>query len=45
VTPPGRPRPSKVTVLLEFLVRRFSERAAPWAQRDVMEVDARTTEQ
>jgi DNA-binding transcriptional LysR family regulator len=31
VTPPGGPRPSKVTVLIEFLVRRFSERAAPWA--------------
>lgn len=33
VTPPGGPRPSKVTVLIEFLVRRFSEHAAPWAQR------------
>jgi len=32
VTPPGGPRPSKVTVLIEFLVRRFSERAAPWAK-------------
>jgi len=32
VTPPGGPRPSKVTVLVEFLVRRFSERAAPWIQ-------------
>jgi DNA-binding transcriptional LysR family regulator len=32
VIPPGGPRPSKVTVLVEFLVRRFSERAAPWAQ-------------
>jgi DNA-binding transcriptional LysR family regulator len=33
VTPPGGPRPSKVTVLIEFLVRRFSEHAAPWVQR------------
>ena len=32
VTPPGGPRPSKVTVLIEFLLRRFSERAAPWAK-------------
>ena len=32
VTPPGGPRPSKVTVLIEFLVRRFSEHAAPWAK-------------
>jgi DNA-binding transcriptional LysR family regulator len=32
VTPPGGPRPSKVTVLIDFLVRRFSERAAPWAK-------------
>jgi DNA-binding transcriptional LysR family regulator len=31
VLPPGGPRPSKVTALVEFLVRRFSERAAPWA--------------
>ena len=30
VMPPGGPRPSKVTALIEFLVRRFSERAAPW---------------
>ncbi len=32
VMPPGGPRPPKVTALIEFLVRRFSERAAPWAQ-------------
>jgi hypothetical protein len=32
VTPPGGPRPSKITVLIEFLVRRFSEHAAPWAK-------------
>src|SRR6266446_3504912 len=32
VTPPGGPRPSKVTVLIEFLAHRFSERAAPWTQ-------------
>jgi DNA-binding transcriptional LysR family regulator len=32
VTPPGGPRPSKITVLIEFLVRRFSELAAPWAK-------------
>lgn len=30
VTPPGGPRPAKVAVLIEFLVRRFSERTAPW---------------
>jgi DNA-binding transcriptional LysR family regulator len=30
VMPPGGPRPSKVTALIEFLIRRFSERAAPW---------------
>jgi DNA-binding transcriptional LysR family regulator len=30
VTPSGGPRPSKVAVAIEFLVRRFSERAAPW---------------
>lgn len=33
VTPPGGPRPLKVTALIEFLIRRFSERAAPWAKR------------
>ena len=32
VTPPGGPRPSKITALIEFLVRRFSEHAAPWAK-------------
>jgi DNA-binding transcriptional LysR family regulator len=32
VTPPGGPRPPKVTALMDFLVRRFSERAAPWAR-------------
>jgi DNA-binding transcriptional LysR family regulator len=32
VTPPGGPRPTKVTVLIEFLVRRFSRHAAPWAK-------------
>ena len=32
VTPPGGPRPPKVTVLIEFLVRRFSDRAAPWVK-------------
>jgi len=31
VMPPGGPRPPKVAALTEFLVRRFSERAAPWA--------------
>ena len=31
VTPPGEPRPPKVAALMEFLVRQFSERAAPWA--------------
>lgn len=29
--PPGGPRPSKVTVLIEFLARRFSEHVSPWA--------------
>ena len=32
ITPPGGPRPPKVTALVEFLVRRFSERAAPWVR-------------
>jgi DNA-binding transcriptional LysR family regulator len=32
VMPPGGLRPPKVAVLIEFLVRRFSERTAPWAQ-------------
>jgi DNA-binding transcriptional LysR family regulator len=32
VTPRGGPRPPKVAALIEFLVRRFSERAAPWAK-------------
>lgn len=31
VTPPGGLRAAKVTVLIEFLARRFSERTAPWA--------------
>jgi DNA-binding transcriptional LysR family regulator len=32
VTPPGGPRPPKTTVLIEFLARRFSERATPWSR-------------
>jgi DNA-binding transcriptional LysR family regulator len=32
VVPPGGPRPSKIAALIEFLVRRFSESAAPWAK-------------
>ena len=32
VTPHGL-RPLKVTALIEFLVRRFSEHTAPWARR------------
>jgi len=32
VMPPGGPRPPKVTALIEFLVRRFSERSASWAK-------------
>jgi DNA-binding transcriptional LysR family regulator len=32
VTPPGGPRPSKVAVLIEFLISRFSERTAPWSR-------------
>jgi DNA-binding transcriptional LysR family regulator len=31
VMPPGGPRPPKVAALIEFLVRRFAGRAAPWA--------------
>lgn len=31
VMPPGGPRASRVAVLIEFLVRRFSEQTAPWA--------------
>lgn len=30
LTPPGRPRATRVAVLLEFLIRRFSDGAAPW---------------
>jgi DNA-binding transcriptional LysR family regulator len=33
VSPAGRHRPSRVAVLIEFLVRRFSEHAAPWEKR------------
>lgn len=33
VSPAGRPRPSRIVVLIEFLVRRFSEHAAPWEKR------------
>jgi DNA-binding transcriptional LysR family regulator len=33
VTPAGRPRPSKVVVLIDFLSHRFSDHAAPWAKR------------
>jgi DNA-binding transcriptional LysR family regulator len=32
VMPSGALRPPKVTALVEFLVRRFSERAVPWAK-------------
>jgi DNA-binding transcriptional LysR family regulator len=32
VTPPGGPRPSRIAVLIEFLIARFSERTAPWGQ-------------
>jgi DNA-binding transcriptional LysR family regulator len=39
VTPPGGPRPSKVSVLIEFLIARFSERTAPWAVRDALQRD------
>jgi DNA-binding transcriptional LysR family regulator len=33
VTPPGRARASRVSALIDFLVRRFSEQTAPWASR------------
>jgi DNA-binding transcriptional LysR family regulator len=32
LTPTGGPRPSKITVFIEFLAHRFSERASPWAK-------------
>jgi DNA-binding transcriptional LysR family regulator len=28
--PPGRPRASRVAVLLDFLIRRFAAGSAPW---------------
>jgi DNA-binding transcriptional LysR family regulator len=31
VTPPGRTRASRISVLIDFLVRRFSAHTAPWA--------------
>lgn len=31
VTPPGGPRASRIAVLIDFLVRRFSAQTAPWA--------------
>jgi DNA-binding transcriptional LysR family regulator len=33
VSPPGGPRPSKVTVLMEFLIRRYSGNGIPWHMR------------
>jgi DNA-binding transcriptional LysR family regulator len=30
VTPSGAHRPAKVTALIDFLVRRFTNNAAPW---------------
>jgi DNA-binding transcriptional LysR family regulator len=30
VSPPGGPRPSKVAVLIEFLIRRYSGHSTPW---------------
>jgi DNA-binding transcriptional LysR family regulator len=31
VSPPGGPRPSKVAVLIEFLIRRYSGHSMPWS--------------
>ena len=34
ITPAGGPRPTRVTVLLDFLARRFTSGAAPWTADD-----------
>jgi DNA-binding transcriptional LysR family regulator len=33
LTPPGGPRPAKVAILIDFLVRRYAGNAAPWSRR------------
>jgi DNA-binding transcriptional LysR family regulator len=30
ISPPGGPRPSKVAVLMDFLIRRYSGQSLPW---------------
>lgn len=41
VTPAGGPRPTRVSVLLDFLTRRFSTDAVPWVRRPKRRAGAR----